>query len=465
MEERWYWVANIVWHTKFQILLDLTKGDLDHPELPDLWETIYRTDRYYGQRGVPVHQRDLQCGGICRDSGVEAWMHLRLRSNGRREAVHERREDEARHTVPMSDEHKAYQERILRAAEDGGFHSDIEVRTRVGRSWIQTDTLVEGAGGRRIGWEVQLSSVGSEGLRGVRARAAKAEKNGITPAWHTDRADYAQRHDTHWTRSNSLPAYVIAQTGDLRVISGFRKLDFWHCDVRAVHPCPHGVRRCGKAHATPTPKDVLFDDLVRQTAAGAIVPIQFRTATKLHRFWVTNADQERYGDLLSDATQLPSAREDSTAPARASRNRPTCRPDLSATTPPQSTPSADPDATPQPLLPAQPTAPVIESEGDPAYDSTEPSHADRSQQTGSDNRTGLLDPLVELQRAADNEHRKLQKLDGIEERTGQRLVWLEAAREVQAAITRFARSKRLNRYEVERELRSIVRSTEEPSDL
>nr|WP_216377844.1 hypothetical protein [Streptomyces asoensis] len=181
-------MANIVWHTKFQILLDLTMDDLDHPELPDLWETIYKTDRYYGQRGVPVHQRDLQCGGICREAGVEAWMHLRLRANGHREAVHERREDEARHTVPMSDEHKAYQERILRAAEEGGFHSDSEVRTRVGRSWIQTDTLVEGADGRRIGWEVQLSSVGSDGLRGVRARAAKAEKNGITPAWHTDRS-------------------------------------------------------------------------------------------------------------------------------------------------------------------------------------------------------------------------------------------------------------------------------------
>ncbi|MGW1171366.1 hypothetical protein [Streptomyces sp. NPDC001153] len=27
------------------------------------------------------------------------------------------------------------------------------------------------------------------------------------PAWHTDRADYAHRNDTHWTRSDSLPAY------------------------------------------------------------------------------------------------------------------------------------------------------------------------------------------------------------------------------------------------------------------
>ncbi|MGW1778236.1 hypothetical protein ACWCQQ_03720 [Streptomyces sp. NPDC002143] len=458
-------MADIVWHTKFQILLDLTMDDLDHPELPELWETIYRTDRYYGQRSVPVNQRDLQCGGVCRDAGVEAWMHLRLRANGRREAVHERREDEARHTVPMSDEHKAYQERILRAAEEGGFHSDSEVRTRVGRSWIQTDTLVEGADGRRIGWEVQLSSVGSDGLRGVRARAAKAEKNGITPAWHTDRSDYAQRHDAHWTRSNSLPAYVIAKTGDLRVISGFRKLDFWRCDVHAVYPCPHGVRRCGEAHATPTPKDVLFDDLVRQTAAGAIVPIQFRTATKLHRFWVTNADQERYNDLLSDTTQLPPAREDSTAPARASHNRPTCRPDLSANPSAQSTPQTGQDAAPLSLLPTQPAAPAMETGSDRAYRSTAPSEADRFQQPGSEGAARLLDSLIELQQAANNAHRKLQQLNGNEERERQRRVWFEAACEAQAAVTQFARSKRLNRYEVEKELRGIVRSTEEPSDM
>jgi hypothetical protein len=98
-------------------------------------------------------------------------------------------------------------------------------------------------------------SAGVHGPRSVRARAAKAEKNGITPAWHTDRSDYARRNDTHWTRSNNLPAYVIAKNGDLRVVSGFRALDFWHCDIHAVYPCPDGVRRCGRFHATPKPRD------------------------------------------------------------------------------------------------------------------------------------------------------------------------------------------------------------------
>jgi hypothetical protein len=116
------------------------------------------------------------------------------------------------------------------------------------------------------------------------------------------------------------PACVIARTGDLRIISGFRALDFWHCDTRAFYPCPSGVRRCGKAHAPPKPRDVLFDDMVRQTAAGTIAPIRFRAGITVHRYWVTSADRDRLEDLHSDDTRLPPERE--AAPASgASRNR------------------------------------------------------------------------------------------------------------------------------------------------
>ncbi|TQK49868.1 hypothetical protein FBY35_0144 [Streptomyces sp. SLBN-118] len=100
-------MANIVWHTKFGIHLDLTLEDLGHPNLPNLWTTIYDTDRLYAARSIPVSERDLQCGGICQQAGVTAWMYLRLRANGRREAVHERAEDEERHAAPMTAEHQA----------------------------------------------------------------------------------------------------------------------------------------------------------------------------------------------------------------------------------------------------------------------------------------------------------------------------------------------------------------------
>ena len=436
-------MANFVWHKNFRILLDLTRDDLDHPELPGLWDLIYAADRFYGRRGVPVSERDLQCGGVCRDMGVEAPMHLRMRG-GRREAVHERREDEERHSVPMSDEHKAYQERILRVAHEGGFGGDSEVRTRVGRTWIQTDTLVEGADGRRIGWEVQLSTIDERGLRGVRARAGKAAKNGITPAWHTDRLAYAQRNDTHWTRSDRLPAHLIARNGDLRIVSGFRALDFWHCDTNALYPCPDGIRRCGKAHATARPRDIFFDDMVRQTAAGTIVPIQFRAGKTVHRYWVTSADRDRLDDLNSDDTRLPIERD--AAPASgASRNRPTCQPTVA--------PPAHPSLPAQPAFPAQPSAPALETAPTAAL-----LHADRHEQV-TDTTTGLPTELITLQQAADDAHLRLQQLHDHHERDLQRKAWREAAEAAQAAVTHYARSKRLNRYEVEARLRQFVRHT------
>ncbi|MFJ3037107.1 MULTISPECIES: hypothetical protein [Streptomyces] len=438
-------MANVVWHKQLRILLDLTRDDLDHPELPDLWDTVYKTDRFYGRLGVPVSERDLQCGGVCRDMGVEAPMHLRMRG-GRRETVHERREDKERHSVPMSDEHKAYQERILRAAHEGGFGGDSEVRTRVGRTWIQTDTLVEGADGRRIGWEVQLSTIDESGLRGVRARAGKAAKNGITPAWHTDRAAYAQRNDTHWTRSDRLPAELIARNGDLRIVSGFRILDFWHCDTSAVYPCPYGIRRCGKAHATAKPREVFFDDMVRQTAAGSIVPIQFRAGSKVHRYWVTSADRDRLDDLNSDDTRLPPERD--TAPASgASRNRPTCQPAVALLAPP---PQPSPPALP--ALPVQPLAPAVETTPAAAEQ-----YAYRSEQV-ADGATGLPAELIALQRAADDAHHRLQLLHDHHERELQRRVWRETAEAAQAAVTHYARTKRLNRHEVEARVRRIVRN-------
>ncbi|MFK0259132.1 hypothetical protein [Streptomyces sp. NPDC090445] len=109
-------MANIVWHAKLKMLLDLKQENLGQDTIADLWDFLYKTDRVLAQRNVPVSEREQLCGGACRDAGVVAWMYLRQQANGRREAVHERKEDEERHKAPMSDEHKAYQERILRAA-------------------------------------------------------------------------------------------------------------------------------------------------------------------------------------------------------------------------------------------------------------------------------------------------------------------------------------------------------------
>ncbi|MET9351206.1 hypothetical protein [Streptomyces termitum] len=351
-------MANIVWHAKWRMELDLTRADLGWSGKNGVWEMLYFLDRMDADRGVPVSERGrLQCGGVCREAGVVAWMYLRER-NGRREAVHECSEDEARHQAVLSDEHKAYQERIARTAESAGFRADSEVRTPVGpRSWIQTDTLVQGEGGIRIGWEIQLSSAGREGPRSVKARANKAAKNGITPAWHTDRSDYAGRSDTHWTRSDNLPAEVIKKIGDLRVVWGFRALDFWKCDVRALYPCPDTSNRCGKQHVTPKPRDVLFDDLVRKTAAGLIVPVEHLLGAKAHRFWVTDADRDRLEDHNAGRPVPPPVEPEDERELlyRASHRAPTCRPSVQRPKDPVETSAARAAVLP-PLVPAQPTS-------------------------------------------------------------------------------------------------------------
>ncbi|MFI5744163.1 hypothetical protein ACIA9I_38120 [Streptomyces anulatus] len=151
--------------------------------------------------------------------------------------------------------------------------------------------------------------------------------SGITPAWHTDRSAYAIRNDTQWTRSDNLPAYVIEKTGDLRVASGYRALDTWRCGSGAVHPCVNGGwGRCWKYHTTPRPLGILFDDLVRKTASGLIVPVEHKVGRTVHRFWVTDTDREQYYDILGGAPQIVS--EDEKPSAHASRNAPTCRPQV-----------------------------------------------------------------------------------------------------------------------------------------
>jgi hypothetical protein len=66
------YVANIVWHTTLKMLLDLKLDDLGHPNLLGLWEQLYQQDRLYAARQVPVAERGLQCGGVCRDEGMIA---------------------------------------------------------------------------------------------------------------------------------------------------------------------------------------------------------------------------------------------------------------------------------------------------------------------------------------------------------------------------------------------------------
>ncbi|MET9494426.1 hypothetical protein [Streptomyces sp. NPDC006552] len=68
----------------------------------------------------------------------------------------------------------------------------------------------------------------------------------------------------------------------------------------------------------------------------------------------------------------------------------------------------------------------------------------------------LPEDLIELQRAADHEGRKVGRLDD-DERTKQRDVWFEAAARTEAAVTAYAQDAGLNRFDVQKQLRQCTR--------
>ncbi|WP_394434538.1 hypothetical protein [Streptomyces sp. SGAir0957] len=68
----------------------------------------------------------------------------------------------------------------------------------------------------------------------------------------------------------------------------------------------------------------------------------------------------------------------------------------------------------------------------------------------------LPESLIELQRTADDEGRKIEHLDN-GEREQQRSIWFDAAARAHKAVTEYATAEGLNRYEVEKALRQLVR--------
>ncbi|MER5945285.1 hypothetical protein ABT127_04420 [Streptomyces sp. NPDC001904] len=68
----------------------------------------------------------------------------------------------------------------------------------------------------------------------------------------------------------------------------------------------------------------------------------------------------------------------------------------------------------------------------------------------------LPDNLIELQRAADEEGRKIEHLDD-GDRERQRNLWFEAAARVQEAVTRYAEENGLDPFGVEKQLRQTAR--------
>lgn len=118
----------------------------------------------------------LQCIDSDHPAGAPPWLYLRVNEHGIREARHISGV-EHRPSAGESDEHKALKERIVRAAESGGFEAKTEQRAKHRKR--QTDVVVQG---NRVvlGFEPQLSPITAAT---VRRRSEIAIDDGITPAW------------------------------------------------------------------------------------------------------------------------------------------------------------------------------------------------------------------------------------------------------------------------------------------
>ncbi len=102
------------------------------------------------------------------------------------------------------------------------------------------------------------------------------------------------------------------------------------CDERSpVRARPGSGGRCGDFHTTPQVRPIGFDDLVRKTAAGLIVPLEYASGGRKQRFWVPSGDRERYLDNGggADVRELDGNPQQN---PRANGTGPTCRPRIEA---------------------------------------------------------------------------------------------------------------------------------------
>lgn len=286
-------MASSVYHVGLDLELNLTEPDLGYPEIPGLWERL-RADRR------PVMERQLQCMQ-CREARPDCpeWMFLTER-DGIRFASHHN-DAIGDHPSNESDQHKAFKERIARAAELGGFNVEVEDRAAHGRR--RTDVLVKGAGDLLVGHEVQLAYAS---LTSVKKRTKVARNDGITSLWTTVDSKRDFINHVPWAQTDNFPWKYISEGRNLQIRGGVRSLEMERCDLRNPNPCPVRVRgKCGQLHGKWVPTfPYQLDDLVRDTAAGEYVPVIVVGKKLNRRWWVRAQDRDRYtdsaGELLSE---------------------------------------------------------------------------------------------------------------------------------------------------------------------
>ncbi|MBD0693017.1 hypothetical protein [Streptomyces sp. CBMA123] len=270
-------------HIQLGIDINLSEDDLGNPGMPGLWKLL-RSDKR------PVPERGLQCMECMEERPhCPEWMYVYERAGVRIAAHHN---SKIRHVSgPESDEHKALKERIAVAGERGGYPVQMEdASTKRSR---RTDVTVHGAGGRNIGWEIQLSTI-TEGT--VRNRSAIARADGLTPSWVTSAKGLSELlRSAPWALTNYKPWREIKAGEPIRVAGGVRHLEMIPC-WRLAAACPSGRKgRCNDHHGEwNLDTNISLDDLVTGTAAGTYVQVLMPMSRWINRFWARREERDLY---------------------------------------------------------------------------------------------------------------------------------------------------------------------------
>jgi hypothetical protein len=276
-------VTHSVFHRLYGIELNLTEEHFGHPDRPGLVDELYRQYRADALYCLDAYEH----GGYA----CPGFMSLRKR-DGRFSAYHvvhgERQE-----TQSESDLHKALKDYTAETADRQGFAVQVEDRAKHGKR--RTDVVITGAEGRKLGYEIQLSAIPKGS---VDKRTSIALADGLTPLWLVNNDNAIPIDRAPWARLNVFNWKDVRRRDALPVRGGVKTLRMIPCDGSNPSPCPRtGRGRCGGRHAAWEPTLGLnYDDVIRQTAAGELVPLFMERSDGRRRWylWVTPNDKERF---------------------------------------------------------------------------------------------------------------------------------------------------------------------------
>jgi hypothetical protein len=267
-------------HVQLDLVLDVARRDLGHPEVPGLWPAL---------RSQPIHPGELRCL-ICQEEGRGLqWVYLR--DLPIRHPVHFTTTIKTHGFVPKTDEHLALQERVAASAEQRGLTARIEARSADGSH--VSDVLIHG-GGVELGFEAQLSA---EDRQKTRRRNTARVKAGIQPMWVGTNENAKFVDAVPWAAIPRQGALYIAAGEPLRVTGGVQRLVLERCGFDG-DPCPRSRKRsratCTGRHLYPELIRPDLDTLVIGAATGLYRSLHVRGTTRDRFWWVTDYDYQRW---------------------------------------------------------------------------------------------------------------------------------------------------------------------------